>query len=212
MVPTKRTTVIADGIARLTSAFTHKPVITGILKSALSSVQDLENVIWTVIYSKLITANPPPSGDALDKLGAIVGETRNGRTDATYFPAVLLRIRVNKSRGLAEDIIQISNTVNPAVYTDQYGTAAWLLETWDLTVDVNAYLKMLSDAKAAGVRGVVHFSTWAPYTLPFPYFTNLVMTSAYGFPGGVFPALPSLLKSTLSDVGGQGLLVSARDI
>lgn len=70
--------------------------------------QALEDVAWSVLTALSDPTFATVTGVLLDKIGARVGELRGGRVDSDYQAAIRLRIRVNRSRGKAEDIIAIA--------------------------------------------------------------------------------------------------------
>lgn len=162
-VPTQETTIAADGQALFTSAFQSKPVLAGLLKSYLASVQDIENTLWTLINAMTLGTAPGNAfGVWLDYWGELVGQPRLSMDDTDFYTAIRLRIAANRSGGRAEDILQIgaaiANPSSSAHYVETY-PAGFLIET----PNINGALpvaSVLSEAKDGGVRGVLHYTLW----------------------------------------------------
>lgn len=170
MIPTLNEEHVAEARALLTSAFNGKTVIQGMLDSYIGGVQSLEIAIFDVIELRLLDN----ATDAqLDTLGALVGETRQGRDDSTYREAIRLRIRVNRSQGRAEDVIQVAKiaTDDNFTYTEVF-PAGWEVETFD-TVAPNTVAHLLGQTKAAGTRGVLVYTMW-------PFSETFRWASVYG--------------------------------
>lgn len=156
MVPLHLRTHVADGLKRLLWQYKEKPVIEGFLTAWLQGAQDAEDLIWQVIEGRMLNA---AVGNQLDILGRIVGELRQGKNDADYKAAIALRIRVNRSQGLAVDIIDVTRLATGGTaftYTEIY-PAKW-------EVDVAAYpfpnllAAFLHETKASGTGGRVVYS------------------------------------------------------
>lgn len=150
-----------EQIDRLTDAFRGRTNIEGIVSALGASLQNLETCVFD-FYTKrrLDTA----TNDALDKLGALVGQTRDGLPDADYREAIRLRIAINKSDGRAVDIVNITNMIlSQAGVTGSYSEgeeASFQIEALNTTA-VSTVLRMLSEARPAGVYAVFWYSTWA---------------------------------------------------
>lgn len=195
MVPVVNNAVVAKALGRLTQVFKNKPVISAILSAYVAPFQDLETVLWAVIQAFILSNNP--TGDVLDKIGARLGEPRNGRADAPYLAVLRVRILVNKSQGRAEDVLKVANAVSDATYSEPTGAVdAFVVEAYDVTGDVPTLLAMLAETRAAGSKGRVKYSTW-------PTSRNLVFSSRYG---GASAATP--LDSRRGGVTNPGLLVA----
>lgn len=185
----------AEAIAKLTQAFRNKANIVALLGVYASAFQDIEAVFWGVINSRIL--DNTPTGDQLDQLGPLVGEPlRLGRSDAAYLTAIKLRIRVNRSQGKAEDVIQVAQLMFPASTYTEFPPYKWLVEAYGLS-DPLTFKRLLASTKAVGSRGVVHYSTWSP-TL------NLTLSSRYGG-----ATAPLGLSSRYGGATNVGLLVAA---
>ena len=90
-------------LARLAEEF-RKPRISAILTGEAAQYQAIEDAFWQLLVERGVDT---AVGNALDVLGRIVGEPRQGALDADYRLRVRARIRVNRSDGTIEDIIEV---------------------------------------------------------------------------------------------------------
>lgn len=161
----------AEQIALLTDHYRAATNVNGILNALAPSVQAIENMFWSIINSFLLANSP--TGDQLNSLGSIVGAQRGYLNDADYLAAVLLQIRVNRSQGLSEDIIDISTlSGSTPSYLDYPTECAFLVENLNLPSPL-VTANMLTQARSVGIYGVMHYSTW-------PNGGNFKFVSRYG--------------------------------
>ena len=194
-VPTQNLSVIADGLANLTSAYQNAPVTVGLLEAMLWSVQDIENVTWTVLNGVDLDPAVPPTGQNLTNIAELLNIQRNGLNDAQLWTLFKLTLLALRSRGRSEDILAMANAMNP---TDiqEYPIASMLLESWNIlagVTDLPTFIMMLGRAKDGGARLTLNYSTWLPVSI------NLRPYSIYGSPTG-FPNLTSWYTS-VSNIG-----------
>jgi len=146
-------TVVIDGQA-LPIYDLRQPLFQALLATYLTEVQTLENAYWDLYIGTML---PAAAGDALDMLGGLVGEPRQGRTDAEYRLWITARTRLLQSNGTPPDLLALARAVLPAAVTTR------LLEFYPGTITVELIgpvdLKtagqlgaMYKQAKAAGVR------------------------------------------------------------
>lgn len=184
-VPTYDGNHVQEGNDLLIDRYKNTKVVAGMVKARMIRVQAYEDAIAGFLYGIVLDNHPLPGGpwDVLDKLGKIVGEPRNGRTDAQYVPAIRLRIRINRSNGLAEDIIQIAALLAPnAVYRELGGPMAFDVQVLSLN-DANVVATLVSalgEARAGTSSGQLRTSTLAATSLVTPGSTN-VPGSGIGF-------------------------------
>lgn len=130
--------------------------VTGIIAP---QVQDLEDAAQTLLSVMDIDES---EGAQLDRIGRIVGQPRNGVSDALYRIYLKARIRANQSTGASEDIY--------AVFRALFGTSAGLTLTtgWlkEFTLRVAIVLTraealvgvgFLRDSKESGARGIIEW-------------------------------------------------------
>lgn len=90
--------------ARLLAQYRDKPKLAGVLGALVNSVQEIEVALFDVLEQ---TAVATAVGVWLDRLGAIVGEPRDGASDADFRKYISARIRANRSHGTFEDVIEV---------------------------------------------------------------------------------------------------------
>lgn len=186
---------VAKGIALLLQQWRTSSKLVGILATYLRIFQDLEDVTWDVINSRMLDT---AVGAQLDMLGDLVGESRRGRNDIDYRAAVRLRIRVNRSQGRAVDVIDIATQGSgaPVKYREYPESFAWEVELVNPPSPA-AVAQALMQAKAAGSRGYVIYTSSGNLNDYFRWSSTASITagsvwpSATGSPvkkwSGVFP-------------------------
>ena len=81
------------------------PLVLAWLATYTKQLQDLEDALWDLFSLRFLSI---ATGDALDKWGRLVGETRNGDADDFYRVRIMVRIAVNRSRGNFGDLRKIA--------------------------------------------------------------------------------------------------------
>jgi hypothetical protein len=161
--------------ATLTSRYKEAPNTLALLRAITRRVQELEEAIWDVIEGRLLISKPgiqvPWEGQAgadvlidaqgvqLDMLGRLVGLERLGRLDAPFAAAIRLQLRIARSSGTPNDLIEIGLLSYPGaqvVYRDEIaaGTSGILPATARISVSPTdgSIGPLLRRAKPAGVR------------------------------------------------------------
>jgi hypothetical protein len=151
------------GVQRLLSQFRNKYVFSAVLSSYLRRVQELENACWEVILTRNIRDG---SGVILDSLGRIVGRQREGLEDDDYKIALRAQIRINRTQGKPEDVIDVARLSLPDgvkfVYTE-HDVASIFVEVLDQVVlKVSVLFRNLRATKAGGVRLFLIYSVDPP--------------------------------------------------
>jgi len=144
-----------QSIALLLSQYSESPLLQGLLCAIVDQEQEIDDAAAAVYERVLDVGNA--EGVNLEILGRIVGEVRNGETDALFRRAILTRVLVNRSQGRLEDLIDIIRTYAALTGAD----SVWIQDVQParLEVRVNAELVVpgagllarLKRAKAAGV-------------------------------------------------------------
>ena len=172
-VPTVDNNTVAEGAALLTSHYADPvatPVVTGVVKALMLALQESENATWSIINGMQLTNLPMGGGpwNVEDQLGALVDAPgRNGMNDTDYLAVIKIQIRVNISRGLAEDINAIATLILPAgfKYVEWPGSvAAFELDLTAITPTTAAVLALqanLGAARSAGTGGAIRYATSA---------------------------------------------------
>jgi len=126
-LPTVDNSHVAEGLALLTGQFssdTRTPDVRNLVRVKMRRKQSLENDFWAVINSQLLALPPAqggPSGQALNQLGALVGEPRGNFNDTQYLLFIKVIIAARRSGGRAEDLLkigQIAFGLNAFQYTE----------------------------------------------------------------------------------------------
>jgi hypothetical protein len=102
-------------------------------------------------------------GDALDMLGALVGEARQGRSDDVYRVWILARAGVNRSNGKPEELLAImrlvcDSTIEIALL-EFYPATIQIRLTGAMTATLAAQVAgLMSSAKAQGVALEMYYA------------------------------------------------------
>lgn len=177
------------GVGRLLAKLQGKPRLAAFLRSWIDSAQELEDVVFAMRTMMLVS---DATGWWLDRLGAIVGERRRGRTDDIYRVWVAARTLVNRSSGTGPQLIAIVKAVvaeDSTVYVEDQYPAAMLVHVYGETdIDTgNALAELLQQARCPGVRCVLHWSV-DPEADVFRFADALSVSDTdvdYGFGSGV---------------------------
>ena len=153
MIPAVDNSHVAEAIAFLTDAFKKQANVVGLV-TALADIQQIEDAAWLFLNSLPLGS---ASGDLLDKYGSILGVPRAGLSDGEYALALQVQIRILRSQGGAEDIIQIALLILTSPDYEEYPLGSWTLQAFNVA-HANIILKQLGRAKAAGTRGAFLFS------------------------------------------------------
>ncbi len=87
-----------------------QPTIQAIVRSYACQSQELEQVFLDLVVQRYLDN---AAGAQLDGLGAIVGESRRGRSDTDYRTAIRARIRINKGNARIEDVLLVFTQAFP---------------------------------------------------------------------------------------------------
>lgn len=124
--PTPRLDVERRVLSTPLSQFRGKPVFEALLKSHAKQLQEIEIMLWQLLAWRVIDN---AAGIQLDKLGSIVGERRENRTDEVFRAAVRTRIRLNRSFATVEEVLGIMRAVALLPYKlIELGNATFELE------------------------------------------------------------------------------------
>ena len=146
-------TRIADHAQRavdaLMSALRSKARVSALASTLGARAQLVEDALWAVLSIAIDTA----VGDALDQLGAIVGQLRGALDDTDYRPVIRAAIRARRSSGTGPDVIavaQLALGATPFTYTA--GGASVCIELEDIPpFDPQVLADLIEIAVAAGI-------------------------------------------------------------
>jgi hypothetical protein len=173
MIPQREDEHVETGLALLTEQFKDAATVRAILTALLNRVQELEDETWDLLWGWVLGY---AEGQQLDDLGAIVGQLREGRNDDDYRDAIVIRTRVNRSKGRASDMTDVLALLDPASTYLEYFPYAWEASLYDVP-NGGDIIRLISQAKAAGSYGVLLTSTWVESGVfkfggPFPSSTG----------------------------------------
>jgi hypothetical protein len=94
-------------IALVPSQFRDEPRWQALLKAMAEGLQVMEDQFFSLIVSRTLAAS---SGAQLDQWGDMVGEPRDGATDAVYRVFIEARIFANNATGIVNDFIFLLQT------------------------------------------------------------------------------------------------------
>lgn len=153
--------------ALLATQFRDKPKLRGLVQAKARQDQAVESALAQLHASSLDT----DEGAQLDGLGAIVGEPRQGASDATYRNRIRARVRLNVGSGTAEDMIAIASLLSPPgalVEVVEEFPAAMTVRVLGVrvTAEDGAFLaRILRQARAGGVRLITEWGEVDPAQL-----------------------------------------------
>ena len=148
---TQITNYLANARKKLPQQDKSQPRIDGVIQSLMAEVQALENAAWDVLFYMSLQNNP--TGDLLDKLGALVGQPRAGASDADYTVYISARIQANRSDARHETLLSIVSILTNQTTPIIFRTYLKALEIEVDNVQANPYIiwaQFLNIAKAAG--------------------------------------------------------------
>lgn len=94
-----------EAVARLPMQHRDQPGIEAMVRALAAQAQEIETAIIDLLLDRTVET---AIGVHLDRIGDIVGETRDGETDdEIYRRRVRARIYANRSSGTAEELIRI---------------------------------------------------------------------------------------------------------
>jgi hypothetical protein len=102
----------AAAVKRLPKQWRDSPVINSLLEILVAPAQDLEDTLWTLAYERTLEkAVELALDDVIDLIGKLVGEPRDGKTNADYARFINARIAARRSHGLIKDVIKVARLV-----------------------------------------------------------------------------------------------------
>ena len=154
---TRESDHVGKMLVRLGEEF-RKPRIQATLSAEAAQYQAIEDAYWQLLAEFGIET---AVGWALDVLGRIVGEPRQGATDADYRLRVRARIRVNRSDGTIEDVIDVVRLLigpvllpSATIKLTEYYPAAFVLRITGLIISGSQaliYSSFIRQARGAGI-------------------------------------------------------------
>lgn len=159
MTPVKNAKHKDESRALLLEQFKNKPVIQAFLDGFSKVTQEAENAVFSLISSQTLKE---ANLSQLDLLGALVGAKRLGKTDNSFRSEIYLRIRTNRSKGRATDILDVLSlirAINPGSSTRYIEYPLLSFELSMTAIAEEAYVtQALQRTRAATSYGLVTVS------------------------------------------------------
>ena len=95
---------VETALTRILYQFKDKPKFEAFITAFVQQFQDIEDAIGQLLTDRQVDT---ATGENLNILGRIVGQAREGRSDADYRIWIKARIQINKSSGLTEEIYNV---------------------------------------------------------------------------------------------------------
>jgi len=197
------TTHDADARANLLQQYKDKPRFFVFISSITAEIQAVEDAMWAVYVSRQLQSTPPPTGDLLAKLGAIVGQSNMGLSDAVFLNLIMARIAADNTNGQKNDIIKVfqalyysSAVAVPISVQTLPGTAVRIEPFGALPTGLTAAViaNQFLPPMTVGAGIAVYF-VWSPAARS----STLVLGSVYapGYTAGPPPANTGVLASQI---------------
>ncbi len=148
----------ADALLRLIDQYKDKPRMAAFVSAFTDRVQDIEDALYLTFFESAIA---DAVGAQLDVLGDVVGQKRQGMVDDEYRSFIYARIKVNRSDGKLEQLLEILSLIlngqdtpptDPIEATEMYPCTV-LLEAYGVTANpFITWRDFLEPAAAGGVR------------------------------------------------------------
>jgi hypothetical protein len=137
MTLTEKTTHVDEALDRLITQYRNSDKLKSIISIYSEQVQEIEAMLFDLLTERWLST---AVGEQLDGLGAIVGEDRQGRSDADYRIAIQARILINKSEGTPEQLIEIASLLasGSSITLREYFPASFTIEIDDV-LDTELY-------------------------------------------------------------------------
>lgn len=145
---------MSDPARRLAEFLKAKPRLLGLVAGLNAAANTLDGVLADLALTRVLST---ATGVWLDALGAIVGQPREGRDDATYRLWIAARVKLNRSSGTVEQILGVFGPITSGYDLKLTPRAPAAFEFEILgeisASDAAAFARMLREARAAGVGG-----------------------------------------------------------
>jgi hypothetical protein len=153
MALTEKLNHVAEALDNLVQQFKGSGNLALFITSWVNEVQELEGMWFDLLENRWIAT---AVGAQLDGLGSIVGEDRQGRSDAEYRVAIIARVGINVGSGTPEQIIAYVTTVTDGANVEltEFFPASLTVRAVTALTAAEATLigNLLKEIKSAGVR------------------------------------------------------------
>jgi hypothetical protein len=156
---TQRTDHVAQGLSLLIGQYKNKPNLAAYETPFLTQIQELEDVLFDIL--SMLLSRETQVGEQLDLIGRLVGQEREGRSDADYRIWIQVRLFINRSSGLPEDLYKVLDLAldNDFVYTENPPASFNISFSDALTLDPPQVALLVKETRSAGVGASVIYTT-----------------------------------------------------
>lgn len=151
--PTKKDQ-ITEGLEKLIYQWRDSPNVQGLLKSYLTSVQELEDTFFDLLTKRGIFE---AEGEQLNVIGTRVGEGRLGREDEDYRYAILRRIAINNSDGTIPKILEILKSITTTEVASIFEHDSGFIHAYVDKNPSHSLASILEEITSAGVNARLLF-------------------------------------------------------
>jgi hypothetical protein len=143
--------------ARLLQQFHGNPDMEALVEVIAAKGQELEDALFALIAGRALDT---AEGTQLDGIGSIVGQDRGGQDDETYRSRIRVRIKINRSSGLPNELSEITSLLAEGdVHIVELYPAALRVMVYGETTNPEEIARALHLARAAGVRVILVYDT-----------------------------------------------------
>lgn len=103
----------AEAEGRLLSQFRASPKLRGLVRMLGRRLGEIDNAAVDILAKRAVDT---AEGQQLDEIGDIVGENRQGLADGDYRFALRRRMRLNRSSGEPESLLEVAMMYQDAIY------------------------------------------------------------------------------------------------
>jgi len=160
-----KTTYVSDALGNLIEVLKYKAKVSAVITALVEQLQELDNEYISLSINRWLNN---AEGVQLDGIGDIIGELREGWSDADYLNALKTRIVILLGNGTTNDIIQlvtefIDDMVVEIVDDFPAGFILKLKSPVEPSFDANKLKSYIIKVKPLGVRFTVEFFVVGPF-------------------------------------------------
>lgn len=145
----------ARAVDRLAIQYKDSQSVPGLVTAAANGTQEVEDALWSLAVPATVAS---AVGAKLDRIGAIVGQAREGRADDLFRLWIRARMVLNRGGGRPEDLLTAFRLVSGGtqVTIDEEFPAAIVLHLgYTAGIEMPSAHELLQTARAAGVRAIL---------------------------------------------------------
>jgi hypothetical protein len=161
---------VEEGLDLTLLQFADSPRLRALLSALLSQLDAVEKVLTQLLDGNWLDS---AEGVALDSIGRLVGQPRNGMDDTLFRLWIRARVVVNRSRGEPNDMVRVLKTLlGPDVQIELNENPIELSEAPDigftafpkvaLSYEPNSILNIIKESKALSIPANLQYATRMP--------------------------------------------------